>query len=230
MRVFVGTLYCGEADFAVHIDAITHQVGVDITHFVVDNKPEYEAHSTLWKKWNEVKSEFDLFIKVDADTVLINNTTVSEICKVFAADRDVTGLQAPLHDYFTDSLINGLNCFSPVVSFRDGKDELYCDRNVDFGHKKTVSSERVPNSLRPAGLHCHYANDRQAFHFGLHRALKNQNENMRKVALAYNKHGDRLRKLALLGAEAAIDFRCDSSFNYCDEKFNEHFSTALRKL
>jgi hypothetical protein len=229
MKVFIGTLHCNEADYEQCKSAIDSQKNVSITHATITNLPELEAHNKLWDLWRFVKQDYDLFIKIDADTVLCNEFIVHEICKIFASNQDITGLQAPLHDYFTDSFINGLNCFSPAVTFLTSKDSLYCDRKVDVDHKITISSNQVPACLKPAGLHCHFASDEQAFHFGLHRALKNQNEILQRVKSAHAIYNDRKRKLVLLGSEASKAFK-NGNFNYTDEQFRTSFEEALKVL
>lgn len=222
-KVFVGTLYCGEADFDMCIDAIYSQEDVEIHSRVFTNLPEKEAHNQLWAAWRAIQSQFDLFVKVDADTVLANKRIIRTICDIFDTDKRITGLQAPLHDYFTDSFINGLNCFSPKVVFLDSKDELYCDRKVDTCHDIVIQSHNVPSTLQPAGYHCYHASKEQAFHFGLHRALKNQIEILNRVKKAPQ---DINRKLALLGAQCSNEFR-DGGFNYADSKFKNAFAKAL---
>lgn len=162
---------------------------------------------------------------------------------IFAAYRDwalrvlpaiqrhprVTGIQAPLLDYFTDCYINGLNCFSPRVIFRDTADELFCDRRVDVNHDIEFKAGQVPDRLRPAGYHCYHATEVQAFHFGLHRALKNQAQILDQVRQAWKHHGDRQRALALMGAECASMFHT-GGFNYLDERFKQAFDGVLRRF
>jgi hypothetical protein len=235
-KVFVGTMYSGEGDFIDCCCAIEKQVGVTVTHHIIKDKPEKEAHNALWSAWRNAKQEHDMFVKVDADTVLINNAILFEFWNVMQNNSRVTGIQAPLLDYFTDSYINGLNCFSPKVVFQDTTDELFCDRRVDVNHDIIIKSVDVPQSLKPAGYHCHKATPEQAFHFGLHRALKNQHEVMSLVRAAWIKNKDKVRGMALLGASMTTQFR-DSGFNYTDEKLHltcqstiKHYDELIQRI
>jgi hypothetical protein len=211
-------MYVKEGDFQACVARIRAQDGVTVTHMIRADMAEKEAHNALWHGWREARANHDLFVKVDADTVLVSNHTLADIWALFAANPRVTGLQAPLHDYMTDGFINGLNSFSPRVVFNDTRDELYCDR-VDTGHDVVLRGADLPASLTPAGYHCHRATAQQAFHFGLHRALKGQHDIIARVEHAYVKHHDRIRAFALLGARAAPEFEQHRRFNYGDAEF-----------
>jgi hypothetical protein len=229
-RVFVGTMYCGEGDYDECMKAVRSQAGVAVQQVTVANLPEREAHNRLWKAWRDVQHDgFSMFVKVDADTVLAHDEVLLEFWKLMTSDARITGIQAPLLDYFTDGYINGLNCFSPRVTFQDTSDELFCDRQVDVDHDVVVKADAVPPTLRHAGYHCFHTTERQAFHFGLHRALKGQADIVERVRQAWLRHGDRQRALALRGADAVLQF-CDGRFNYSDERFIAAFNTAVERF
>lgn len=199
-RIFVGTLASGEAEFEECCDAIGGQEGVAVTHHVISGLRELEAHNALWAAWERVKDEHDLMVKVDADTVLARPTALGEIYALFE-NPEVTGAQILLHDYFTDRLIAGLNAFSPAVVFKPAASRLFAD-HADSGHKVVLKGEPVAH-LAPIGWHCTRPHARQAFHFGLHRALKRQREVIRRVAAVWLKERDEARFWALAGARAA---------------------------
>lgn len=221
-KIFIGTLYCGENDFEQSKIMIENQKDVIVKHQVISNLKEKEAHNALWKAWREANNgDFDLFVKIDADTVLCHDLILSEIWKVFNSDKEITGLQAPLHDFFTANHINGLNCFAPSVEFANSTDSLFCDRKVDYKHKKVIKSNNVPRQLVPVGYHCHNSNEEQAFHFGVHRALKQQHDIINQVVNAWKIYGDDRRAYAILGALHAnvVQSKC----NYDDDDFKNLF-------
>ena len=219
-RIFVGTLYSGEAELEECRAAVAAQRDVVVEHHVISNLPEHEAHATLWEAWNSVKGQFDLFAKIDADTVLRDETVLSTVQALFAADKDVTGAQVLLHDYFTDQLIAGLNFFSPEVVFQKTKNRLYCDR-VDTNHKKVLNGDAVAH-LAPIGYHCNNPKAVQAFHFGLHRMFKKQDDLVRRVAQVYLEKGGEGRMWALGGAMSA-SFWLRNHSDYGDRKFRKAF-------
>lgn len=228
-RVFFGTMYSDEAEFPECIDVINSQRGLEhFLHYVVRNKPEAEAHNELWSAWEREKYRFDLFVKVDADTILGDPEAISRVWQLFEENPRVTGAQLRLHDFFTDDLIAGLNFFSPVVKFNTSP-ELYCDR-VDTNHDVVMKGSKV-KQMEPIGFHCKNPNDNQAFHFGLHRMLKGQTPTLHKVWNAYeaNLEGKRARELALLGA--AIAHSDPATFmgagnTYTHEAYQQVFTSA----
>ena len=229
-KIFVGTMHTCEGDLETSLLHVQRQKGVVVTHYLVSGLKEKEAHNALWKAWRDGKNGHDLFVKVDADTVLSSPTTLAEIYELFHRNTRVTGLQAPLHDYMTNDFINGLNAFSPRVTFNDTQDELYCDRKVDVDHDIVLRGDDLPNSLRPAGLHCHYANEKQAFHYGVHRALKGQTVVLNKVHNAFVTHHhetqNRVRGFALIGSQFSTKFMHNRKFNYTDVEFLDAFEEA----
>lgn len=223
-KIFVGTLHSGEGDYIKCIEAIHEQTAVDVTHVTISNLSEKQAHNELWQKWRENKAAHDLFVKIDADTVLSHKSVLSRIYECFARDQNITGLQAPLHDYMTNDLINGLNCFSTDVVFLDTYDDLFCDRQVDINHKKIMRQNELPQELCPAGFHCYHATEIQAFHYGFHRSLKNQVVQMSKVLHEWKLNHDKIRGLALIGAAKALNL---TSHNYTDIEFQRCFTETI---
>lgn len=227
-RIFVGTLACGEAEFDECCAAIAAQTGVDVTHHTIRNQPEYQAHNMLWAAWNENKSTHDLFVKIDADTVLNRNTALSEIAALFSTP-DVTGAQILIQDYFTDDLISGLNAFSPQVEFRQAKHKLYAD-HADFGHKIVLKGDSVRH-LAPIAWHGKNPSPRQSFHFGFRRSLKGQVDALGKLVAAYRKFGDESRGWAVSGAASARWWMrfCDLQTRSLETQFSKMQDAMHRK-
>jgi hypothetical protein len=222
-RIFVGTLACGEAEFDNCCHAVATQQGVEVNHHVIANQPEFEAHNQLWDAWGRAKAGCDLFVKVDADTILSRPTALAEVFALFA-NPSVTGAQILLHDYFTDRLIAGLNAFSPVVTFRKSSRRLFAD-HADSNHNFLLKGEVVAH-LAPIGWHCTHPHPRQAFHFGLHRALKKQHEVIRQCAKVWLEKRDVPRSWTLIGAMAA-GWRLRKHFDYGDDRFERAFERFL---
>lgn len=230
-RVFVGTLYSGEADYDACLAALIGQTGVAVTHHVVRDRDERTAHNLLWDAWHAERGSHDAFVKLDADVVLRSPTTLAEVVARLDA-TGATGLQASLHDHMTEALISGLNAYTSAVTFGVTGDDLWCDRNVALGNTRVLRDSEVPSSLTPAGYHCHHASELQGFRYGLHRAMKSQKATLLAVAAAYARHRDRVRGFALLGAVSCGKFmpggRVAGRFNYTDEEFKRAFASTAR--
>lgn len=220
--VFVGTLYSNEGDFEKCCDAINDQQNVTVIHKVISGFNEKDAHNELWSEHRKLWPNFDMFVKVDADTVLESSTTLREIFECLQ-DNKATSLRAPLHDYMTDKLINGLHAYTNKVTFLETIDNLYCDRNVAMDDHKILTEKDLPTSLKPVGKHCHYATPIQAFRYALHRSMKNQREAMQDLIYAWRQHNDRTRGFAVIAVMLAAKLAKIHSSNYDDDAFNDSF-------
>ena len=222
-KIFVGTLYVNESEFELCCNIINAQKDVDVHHEIISGLPEHEAHNKLWQTWNRAKSKHDLFVKIDADTVLNDAHSLARIARLFEADNEVTGVQLPLLDYYTNGPVMGLNCFSPEVIFTASEDPLFCDR-VDSGHKKVLRGPEL-DSLYPIARHGVDPSPVQAFHFGFHRGLKKQKQIARDLARAYLDEGGIGRMYALAGFEKVGIF--SKPLNYFDKKFQKMFQSCV---
>jgi len=225
MKIFVGTMEHGELDFQTCKESIKNQVGVELTHYVVSNLPEKEAHENLFSAWNEAKKDHQLFLKVDADTVLSHNEVIKTFVDVFEKNERLTGAQAWLHDYLTDSLIYGLTCLKHTVNVAVKVNKLYPDR-ADTGHDIVLRGNQLPENLIPAGKHCWHSSESQAFHYGFHRGKKNQIDILNKVYSAWEKNQfDKIRGMCLMGFKLSSLYE---NVDYRDVDFQNAFDTAKR--
>ena len=169
MRIFVGTMYAGENELEECVDSISRQKGVALEHVILKNFGNREAKDILYKTFMERSSEFDLLIKVDADTVLVDDHLFSNISQKFRDNDWLDLLEIRLYDFFSDQLIWGLNSFRSTVKWKPAQENLFID---DF---PPVPKDRRINDckdLAPAGIHCKNPSPLQAFHYGVHKGLK----------------------------------------------------------
>ena len=227
-RILIGTLFCGESQIDKCKEAVRSQKYVNIDQYIVEGFPSVQAHNELWRFWNEHRSEYDMLVKVDADMVLIDDTIIHRLYEFMWNGNGVNGVQVGLHDYFTDSVIFGVNCFSPKVWFEQAQDDYMCDRTY-----KNVDVFVLGNSLRVqhlglGGEHAPDPTPQQAFHFGMYRKLKNQTRILEQMQAAYDKHKDEGRKWALIGARCASEHMRHHT-SYLDEEFQKAFEEAKEK-
>lgn len=166
MRILVGTLYTIENEFDACCAAIARQTLPAAEHLIIRNKPNKEAHDTLYGTFARRRDEFDLLIKVDADMVLARDTVFEEIVEQFARSPDLDLLKIGLHDFFTDRLIGSLNAYRNIPAW--GSDAVFTD-SVGVPATRT----RIDMSdLAPVADHCPDPSPFQAFHFGVHKGVK----------------------------------------------------------
>lgn len=229
-KVLVTTLECGEADFQRCVDAIKAQKNVILVHQVISSFSEKEAHEKLIESWNAQLKAFNAFVKIDADTVLRHDTIIEKTVDLMLL-HEAAATQSPLHDFFTDGPINGLNCYAPSKNtFGNAVNELYCDRSITH-NAIVLYGKNMSEDINPAGDHCKYCNEFQAFHFGVHRGMKSQENTMRLVKRAYEKLGDIRRAMALEGFRLASEFKTNKlGFNYRDKDLIERYESSLNML
>ena len=86
-----------------------------------------------------------------------------------AVMTDVDDLQIAVSDFFTDRLTYGLHVYSSRMRWGNTDDNIFVDRRADSVVYKRVCD---PRRLAPAAFHCPDPSRYQAYHFGLHKAIK----------------------------------------------------------
>ena len=220
INVLVGTLHSGESELDLCKESINNQKGITSEHLIISNLNENEAHAKLFDFWNSNRSKFDMFVKVDADTVLIKNTSLLDV--FFAINEyNVDGIQLSLLDFFSQTEIYGLGAFLNSVQFNKPRNKLFPDRVVDRSLYNIKIGAGLEH-LQPIGYHCLNPHPRQAFRYGLHRQLKKQDDIISSMAKMWLKEKDLARKWALFGAFHAKD-NWFNSVDYSNKKFERNF-------
>lgn len=225
-KVLVITLECGEAEFKESQASVALQTGVEITHKIISNLPELEAHNAFLSLFESCKDDFDMFVKVDADTIIDHNTAFSVVHNQLLK-TEAAAAQLLLYDYFTCSNIYGLNFYSPTKNtFTISTDKLYCDRSIRHHGRILYPDHFEEFKLTPVGRHCAYPTPQQAFHFGFHRGLKNRaNEENRVLRCAVDNKTDTARTYAIIGFTLARKHR-NMHHEYTSADFEALFSEA----
>jgi hypothetical protein len=232
MKILVGTLYSGENEYEACLTAIRAQADVDFDHLVIESKPELEAHRLLFTYFLERSAEFELLVKVDADTVLSSPYLFKKIIARFEADPGLEVLSIALHDFFTDELINGLQIYRKSVRWNLEQDTIFPDIPL-FDPRRYYYDV---SELAPAGEHCPNPSYLQAFRYGVHRGLKSIQKihstthwaNMQKVWRHFLVRKDKRLGLAVLGAELVYAgvFGRDEQ-NYTNPKMDQALARYL---
>ena len=168
MRILVGTLYSGENEFEECLAAIQSQTYHNFDHLVIKDLPQHLAHKKLFSHFMANSTQYDLLIKVDADTVLNSNELFYQIVQKFDQNSWLDVLVIAIDDFFTARRIAGL---------------LICRNTVTWNFEKETAFPDVPNmapdryffdttDLAPAAIHCKNPSPFQSFHYGVHRGIK----------------------------------------------------------
>jgi len=236
MRIYVGTLYAGENEFDECVAAIKRQTHRNFEHFVFSGLGNAEAHAALYNDFAAKRDSFDLLIKVDADMVIQNDRLFEQIEEQFLS-RPLNLYTIAVHDWFTDRLICGLNTYRNGTVWQGDQGGLFVDNVRNPGSGVETDWDR----LAPAALHCPNPSPFQAFHFGLHKAMKviqpypsgggrvhwrmrEHWDNIEATERHFERSGDRRLGLAILGAELVFSGRFAAEhISYNQPKTNEIF-------
>ena len=170
MKILVGTLHAIENELDQCLAAIQGQTHPAHDSFIISGKPNKAAHDELYQTFMDRAGDVDLFIKIDADMVITRPTFFQEVVERFTAEPEMTHLLIAVHDWMTDRLIMGMHVFRSSHRWHcsaDSRESLFVDM-VDVEEKVTKDRD----VLAPAAIHCGDPSPFQAFHFGLHKAVK----------------------------------------------------------
>lgn len=196
MKLFIGTLYCGENELEACTAKINSQTYRDFQHFVYRFLPNKEAHDTLFRDFLNCP-EFDILVKIDADTVLCEDTFFERVVSMFRERPDIDLIEFVQYDFYEMVVNMSLNCYRQGFGVVD-KGELFVDRITDIPRERRMISDYV------SSVHCPNPSDAQAFHFGFHAQLKQRRVTVDNTFWAYLKTRHRSRGLAMCGALAVI--------------------------
>ena len=216
VRLYVGTLHTIENEFEECVAAIHRQAHRNFKHFVFSGLGNEESHAALFGDFASKRDRFDLMVKIDADMVIQNEHLFEKIEAQFLR-TDLKVLSIAVHDWFSDRLISGLNTYRNDISWRGDEGKLFVDSVQVLENERELDWDH----LAPAALHCPNPSPFQAFHFGLHKAMKvlqpfeqdvsrkrfrmrEHCDNITETARHFERSGDRRLGLAVLGAELAF--------------------------
>lgn len=195
MKVLIGTLYHGEPQFKKCCDAILNQDYKNITHKVIAFKDNLTAHYILYDSFFNESNQFDLMIKIDADMVLVDDHVVSRLIQPFIFDDVLDQYNVMVDDYFTNSLIYGIEVFRKGLNFTKRTD-FFVDRCIS-GQRRILNDY---GGFGPAARHCYHPDIKQSYTFGAHRAAKGQEDIIQLVLNHFLFNQDKMLRAACLGA------------------------------
>lgn len=167
-RVMVGMLHHGECQVAQAIESLRAQKEVDLDLCIITGAANLEAHRRVYQEFMARSSEFDFFLKLDADMVLSDETSVARATQQSAATA-ADDLVLPLHDWLVDESIYGAHLFRSEMRWAIPADErLFVDTDPSNLGRKVV----VRDWAEPFALHNPHPSDEQAYVFGVHRGRK----------------------------------------------------------
>ena len=189
MKLYIGTLHTIENEFNDCLSAIRRQTHTNFEHFIFSGLDNKEAHATLFKDFLSKKNEFDILIKVDADMVIANDHLFEDIEACFK-DTNISILTVAVHDWFSNRSICGLASYRNNIQWCGDHGGVFVDNVTNKGQ-----SIFDWDKLAPAAYHSPNPSPFQAFHFGLHKAMKViQNHESDRIHWRMREHWDNILK------------------------------------
>lgn len=212
-RILILTLYSEEDEFERCRRSVEGQDYCHWEHKIFSGLSNQAAHRALYSEIMKRSSEFDLFLKLDADMVLCHNRIFRDVISYFARYSDLDHAIFAVRDFMTQRPIMGLHVFSKRAVWTTFEDRIFVDSNPQIPGKRM----HVWDDPAPIALHSPNPSSEQAFFFGVHHALKafqqsrnshfrpiqalKQWQTLEKVWKHYLRTLDRRLALALYGAE-----------------------------
>ncbi len=193
IKVLIVTLYSGENEYEQCCSSVLSQVGLEVTHAVIKNLPNQEAHQKLYKLFNDSRADFDYLAKLDADMYFSGPQSLTSIISNFNDNIDV--VSASVHDGITNSYMQGFNVFSNRCYFHyKDNDPLFTDKlKIDYPGTHFSYTDFDRNVL-----HAYNPSPFQAFMFGVHRALKVVQVENKRPSFSNAFHHKRILNLAYI--------------------------------
>lgn len=219
-KIFICTLYSGENEYFDCLASLQAQDYPYWKHKIIKNLPKKEAHEKLYKEFMNNKDQFDLFLKLDADMVLIRNSALRDLVQLFQNYPDLDNAELVVHDWFTNTMIWGIHMFSNRAIWNINRNKLFTDRDPWIPGRKIKFS----GPPAPVVYHSPNPNPYQAYHFGIHRGMKAiigaSRTNWQYLTLVWDHYlqsRDPRLGLTLLGAEDVIKNKITlNNYNYTD--------------
>jgi len=154
-------------------------------------------------------------VKVDADMVIENEELFAGIVERYEEHPQLQDLEIAVYDFFSDRLIWGMHAYRNTVEWDTNDENLFVDRAQIPSDRHMYDEE----DLAPAAIHCKNPSPFQAFHYGVHKAMKmiqpgrwrkNSSHtrfhwtNIQETREHFRVTGDRRLGYAVLGAEFGI--------------------------
>jgi hypothetical protein len=182
-RLLVLTLSSGESALPVLTEQLASQSFQDFEHQVIRGLPNQAAHNRLYRTIMDRASQFELFLKLDADMTLRSQTSLDEAVRAIEAYPDVRHFAFKVWDFFTDEQTLGVHMFRSGVSWGTVRDDLFVD--PDPPNVKQLLWDGTP---APFVNHGEVVSDFECFAYGVHKFLKVAQRGRSAASLSYKSH------------------------------------------
>lgn len=167
-KVLAGILYSGEPTLPRVIAALEAQRDIDLRIILIGRFNQWEAHRRLYHTFNETGTDVDLFVKVDADMVILHERLLAT-ASAFVSDHDeLDRISFGVQDWLSGRPILGMHVWRSSVRWLEEPPPLHTD-DARTSVRSHLSLPEPPCTLV---LHAPEPSDLQATRYAARRALK----------------------------------------------------------
>lgn len=165
MRVLVGVLEAGEAEFDRCLASVYEQRELDVSTVILRSRPNKVAHDELYSNFMSRSTEFEYFFKLDADMTLRSPDSLRALVSAVRSKGAAHALSY-VFDHPSSLAIPGVQIFRSDSRWEGSDEQL----NVDYPPRLTGESMLIidPIYVDHMSSPSHY----QLFRYGIHKALK----------------------------------------------------------
>lgn len=179
LRVLVFVMSSGENELEACLRKLTEQSYRDYDLFRIKDLDNKNAHELLYSTINNNRDKYQLFVKVDADMVFMDNFSLCKIVDEFVADPQLDYASFPVIDWYSQKSIVGMHAFSRNCFWEASKEALFVDPDPKYPGKRVI----FWSAHTPIASHSPNPSRMQSLQFGFHRALKVRQVGEKKVDL-----------------------------------------------
>ena len=229
IKVLFLVMYSGEGDYEKCIESAKNQIGIVSDFFEIKNMSLKDAHCAIYSYWNDHKDDYDMFVKLDADMVLINQTKVIDVWNELK-NTNLSLLCVWVDDFLRKRLVPGMifgtkHCTFNIDNVINGEKAVYDTGMYIVEAGYVFTDQNIADKLAPSALHGYYSLPIQLFAQGVKRRLRRggQWDIYQIVQAEFSKNPDKLRFMFLIGW-ALAENELANDYNYNDRKFVEYFN------
>ncbi len=165
MKVLVGVLHSGEAEFPLCLKSIDSQRNVDVETIVISGRPNKAAHDELYGAFMSRASDCDYFFKLDADMTLRTPESLFSLISL-VQKRGAAHALSYVFDYPSSLAIPGVQLFRSDSSWEGSDEQLNVDYPPRLGGESMLIIDPIFVDHMPS------PSQYQLFRYGIHKALK----------------------------------------------------------
>lgn len=165
MRILIGVLHSGEAEFTACLASLEAQRQVDSERFVISGMANKEAHDELYSRFMRRFNEFNYFFKLDADMTLRAPDSLRSLVEIVHRKGAAHALSY-VYDVPSGLAIPGVQLFRSDSRWEGSDEQL----NVDYPPRLMGESVLIVDPIFVD--HMSSPSSYQLFRYGIHKTLK----------------------------------------------------------